>query len=387
MPSNLELETIIEDSISDAVTPDAVDDSITTEASPAEPFLDTTPEPTDASPDKTVTDSPSKAESNEVVSPGASGAAKEDEDEFAKKHGLPTQLSGGRENRIPYSRVKKIAANQAHEAVFTAQKKWQEEQAPLTAKLTEYEGKVKDYETRLTQVGQFEQVMTSQPREFLNMLSQIPAYSQFFDVVNRAVAQLNTQGGQSQVGQPAAIPDGDPMPGPNVPQADGTSIYDEAGLQKLQDWQARRIEAKLTTTYDDRLKTRLAEVEKTYLPIKQRYDQEQMIAQIIPKVRADIAAARKWPLFNENEDAITAALNDDKNLSLEGAWRQIVTPKMQANRDTMRASILDEIRKQPTNTSPQSRAVTRPGTTPTQGSGPVNLEDLIAAKVKEAGLS
>lgn len=383
MASNLELESIIEDSISDAVTPEPVEDSITTEASPSEPTLDTAPEVTEASPDKTITDSPIKAESNEVTSPGASNASKEDEDEFAKKHGLPTQLPGGRENRIPYTRVKKIAANAANEAVFTAQKKWQEEQAPILAKVTEYEGKVKDYETRLTQVGQFEQVMTTQPREFLQMLSQIPAYSEFFDLVNRAATAMQAQ---PAAGAPAAgATDG--MPQPNFPLPDGTKIYDEEGLQKLQDWQASRIEAKLSSTYDQRLKTQLAEVEKTYAPIKQRYDQEQYVASLIPKIQSDIDTARKWPQFNENEEDIVKALNADRNLSLEGAYRQVVFPKIQADRDTMRASILAEIQKQPTSTSPQARANTRPQAAPVaQGNGPVNLEDLIASKVREAGL-
>lgn len=384
MPSNLDLEAVIEDSITDAVTPDPIDESITTEASPSEPVLDTPSEVAVASPDKTIIDSPVKTESNEVASPGAAGV-KEEEDEFAKKHGLPSQLPGGRENRIPYTRVKRIAANAAAEAVSAAQKKWQEDQAPTTTKLTEYEGKVRDYEARLTEVGKFEQMMTTQPREFLNILSQIPAYSEFFDIVNRAVAQLN------QAGQPAGQPgvgtaSTEGMPQPNITLPDGSKIYDEEGLQKLQDWQASRIEAKLTTTYDDRLKTRIAEVERQYAPIKQRYDQDQYMASVIPKIQADIDEARKWPQFNENENDIVKALNSDRNLSLEGAYRQVVFPKIRADRDTMRASILAEIQKQPSNTSPQARAVTRPNAAQPTTGGPVNLEDLIASKIREAGL-
>lgn len=363
------IEDIISDSLTDAVTTDPVDAptdaAVVADTPTPDPAVTASPDATEAVVDHT------KVETSEIASPGAK-VEKSEEDEFAKKFGLPQQTIAGRENRIPYSRVKKIVEKAEKEAVAKAQKDWEGTSNP---KFAELDTKVKDYEGRLERVGQFEQVMTTQPREFLNMLSQLPAYKDFFDFVNQAIKATP----QTQSGQPAGAPAVDEMPQPDFALEDGTMVYSMDGLKKLQDWQGAQIEARLSKTYE----AKLAEVDKQYAPIRQKWEQEQALAKIAPQINKQIDEARKWPQFNENEADIVRALQADTNLSLEGAYRQVVLPKFQIDRDTMRHSLLEEIKKVPQSTATPARGATKPNQVPV---GPRSTEDIIMDKLKEAGL-
>lgn len=363
--SNLDLESVIEDSLTDATTLDATD-------APVEG--DTPAEGTDTTPTDEVapegTDDSTEVSSSEVSSPAGRGAAPAVEDEFAKRHGLPQQGAAGRENRIPYTRVKKIVDKAEKEAVAKAQKEWETKTNPT---LAEFQGKVQDYEGRLEKVAQFEHVMVNQPQEFLEMLSKVPAYKEFFDWVRQAASA----GVQQQPAEGAA---GGGMPQPDEQLADGTMVYSMEGLQKLQDWQGKQIEGRLTKAYD----ARLAEVQKRYDPIRQRYEQEQHLAAIVPQIQRQIDEARQWPQFTENEEAITAALQANPNLSLEGAYRQVVIPKFQSSRDSMRTSILAEIQKKPVSSGTPVRGATRP--TQVANNQHQSMEDLIKAQIDAAGL-
>jgi hypothetical protein len=174
------LEEIIEDSLTDAITEPISDDvaSVDTGVTPdPEVAPEGQPEPQDAT------------DSTEVGSPASKPAEAAPVDEFDKRFGLPGQQPGGRENRIPYTRVKAMVKKAEEDSKANALKEFQ-------PRLTEFEAKVKDYEGRLTQVAQFEQIMTQDPDRFLGMLSQLPAYKNFFDTV-AALAQ----GGQPQQAQ------------------------------------------------------------------------------------------------------------------------------------------------------------------------------------------
>jgi hypothetical protein len=238
MPSPIDLQSVIEDSLTDAISEPEVE-------APIESTSEQTGEEvtSEDSSDKTVVDSPSKAEqeSSEVSSPAAKTVTTtEEEDEFAKTHGLPPQLPGARENRIPYSRVKKIAANHAKAEIEKAKKAWESEKSPLAAKVAELEPKLAEYETKFTQ---FTQVMDTNPKEFLNYLSTKPAYKEFFEFINKAVQVMQSQPqgqAQSQTSAPAADPAAEPMPQPDYKMEDGTMVYSMEGLQKLQDWQGRQ---------------------------------------------------------------------------------------------------------------------------------------------------
>src|SRR6266851_4226042 len=147
-----DLSEIIADSITDvelADDPTQVEEPTTTDTEPVE----ATPEAEPAPVEPVVPETPA------VPSP----ASKDDVkplDDFEKKYGITALSSSGRENRIPYPRVKKIAEKAVKDAQTSWTKGLETSHVPI-AKFQELDTKVKDYEARLSQVAEFEKVMTT----------------------------------------------------------------------------------------------------------------------------------------------------------------------------------------------------------------------------------
>jgi hypothetical protein len=337
-----DLESVIEDSLTDAELPQepTTDEQVDQEALPEAP--EASPESPEGTPEAT-----------EATSKGDD--SKSPQDEFEKRVGFSQFTSSGRENRIPYSRVKKIT----EKAISDARKEWETTSTPkfsdLETKLKDYEPKLKDYESRLQQVQEFERIMVSDPERFLGMLSKIPAYQGIFDRLT-----------QPEVAQ-STVPVSDDMPQPDYKFPDGTVGYSMEGIRALQEW--NRAQAK---------KDALAEIEKSYGPLRKSYEEYQRVQSIVPQVQAQIAEARKWNLFNESEPEIVEALKNNPSWSLERAYQHVVLPKLQTqaqvSRDQIRAEVLSELKKAPKATSVTTGA-TRPKPA---GAGPRSLEQVIA---------
>lgn len=353
----LDLENVIEDAVQDATEPEAVEETPsqeTQEAAP-EPSGETTAETTEG-----------EADSSEVASPAAKqeAAAPPVPDEFAKKHGLQPQAPGQRENRLPYSRVKKIVENAERKAA-----------EPFQAQLAERDTKIKEYEERLTKVGEFEHIMIQEPAQFLEMLNKIPAYHQIFSQLERKGAAQP----EAQAQAPAPVQDDMPQPDQKLP--DGSMVYSMEGLKALNAW--NREQAK---------REALAEVQKTYGPLQEQWEAQQRVQALLPQVERQIQEARSWPGFSDAEDAIVEALQKNPTMSLEGAYRHVVLPKLQAQaeaaktdekklREEIRKQVLADLKKAPTSTSAPSQGVKpRPAST-----GPRSLEDVIAESIQGAG--
>lgn len=338
-----DLNEIIEDSITDAELPvETVED---------------TPVDVEAAPE-VVEDAPvDDAVTDEVASP----AAQAEKDEFEKKFGIPGMSSSGRENRIPYSRVKKITEKAVADGVAAKLKEFEPQLAERDAKITDYEG-------RLAKVSEFEQVMVTNPDQFLSMLQQLPVYKPFFDKLNAA----NAGQVQQDVAAASGVTVTDDMPTPDQQLSDGTMVYSMDGLKALNAW--NRTQARKET---------LAEVDKQFGPMQKAWNEhkasQDRMNVIIPQVQQQMADARTWPMFNENEAEIVKALQATEKLSLEGAYRQVVYPKLVADRTRMREEILKEVKQAPRATSvtaPSSKAVSA---TPT---GPRELTDVILDSIK-----
>lgn len=342
------LEDVIVSSIEDAVTePDSTPDIDTSDDS----FVEASTDPTTSTPDDATTEGATDDSSIEVASPAAKSAeTKTDDakDDFEKRFGIPATSSGGRENRIPYSRVKKIVA-----------KREKEIESEYTPRITEYETKVKDYETRLTQVAQFEHIMANEPEKFVGMLKTLPAYKDYFDKLEAAAT--------AKPAEPATpIDPNSDMPQPNQKLADGSMVYDMEGIKALNEW--NRAKARQEA---------LAEVNKIYGPIQQQFEAQRKLQEVMPQIQRQIDEARKWPMFQENEDEIAKALNADKALTLERAYQQVVYPKLATSKDQLRQEILKELKRAPTATSAPTGAV-KPAPAKT---GPRSLEDVIQEQV------
>jgi hypothetical protein len=358
--SYTDLTSTIEDAIQDAElpTPELTEDPTPTES------LETAPEPVEE------TTEPSQ-ETTEVSSPAQSSSDVKPTDDFDKKFGLTPQSSSGRENRIPYHRVKKITEKAVSDALAAKAKEYETGYVP-TSKVQEYETRIKQYEANLTKVAEFEHVMVKEPIKFLKMLAQLPQYDQIFNPP-----------AQAQVQEQVQPPVGDDMPQPDQTMPDGSSVYSLEGLKKLTEWTERRAEER---AYNRVIK----EVDQRYAPLKESYDSYQRVQAVIPQVQQQIAEARTWPMFTENEDSITKALQDNPHFTLERAYQAVVWPKFQAERerltseakvskDSVRAEVLAELKKAPRSTSVSTQSTKASQ----QPSGePRSIEDVIRDSIK-----
>jgi hypothetical protein len=328
MADQFELEGVIEDAVNDATTPEQTEYTETTEATDgvADTTVDTTAETTEEV-------------SSQAPAPGAV-TQEEAKDDFADRYGIQPNSVTGRENRIPYSRVKKIVERAEKEAIAKAKK---EAEGGFAPRVTELDAKVKDYEGRLQKVAEFENMIETQPQQFLDFLSTLPAYKEFFTYIQQLAAQA-----QSPQQQDQSYLDTSTMPQPDERLADGSMVYSLKGLAARDEWLAKQVEAKAIRAAEERLS-------KRYDPIEKQWQAEQRRAQAIPIIQKQIAEARQWPHFTEHEAEIIEALKADANLSLDGAYRQVlqktVLPKIQADRDTMRKEILEELKKKPVSTA------------------------------------
>lgn len=338
-----DLENVISDSLTDAMDPEPAE--ATAEVDTSSESLGETP--ADTAPEADASSDVASGDEAQQASPVA--------DEWAKKHGVAPQQPGQRENRLPYSRVKKIVENAEKRAV-----------EPLQAKVVEFEAKVKDYEERLTRVGEFERVMVQEPVQFLEMLNQIPAYAQIFSQLQR----------KDEAAAGAATPAVDPyegMPQPDETLPDGSKVYSLKGLAARDEWNRQQAKKEI-----------LAEVQQQFGPILDERQARQRYEAMIPQVQKQIEEARTWPQFKENEDAIVAALAANDKLSLEGAYRQVVLPRFQTDekklRDEIRKQVLADLKKAPATSAPVGGTRPRPVS---QSSGPRNLEDVIKESMGE----
>jgi hypothetical protein len=341
------LENVIEDSINDSVNPD------TTPEVDATPEVDTDVTSPAAAVNDEVTDAvDAPVEDSQVPAPGS--PATKQQDDFDKKYGLQSQSVTGRENRIPYSRVKKIVAKAEAEA-----NKFKTELDTIKPRFTEYETKVQDYESRLERVAQFEEILQNDPKQFLTMLSKVPAYKEFFDFVNQAVS------GQAAPAGAVAAP---------VDQPDG--LYSMEGLKKLLAWQADQVEQRT-----------IKQVEQRYAPIEQAWQSQEQMARIVPVVEKQIAEARTWDRFSELEPRIVEILKADKNINLDRAYmkayQEVIVPQLRTDKDKMRADLLAEIQKAPKASSPAAMPV-KPKAV--QSDKPRSIEQIIKDEIEASGI-
>jgi hypothetical protein len=242
----------------------------------------------------------------------------------------------GRENRIPYSKVRRIIEN--------GLKKGRDAQ---TAEQARIEAEARSYRE---QVDQLRQGVQGDPEAFLRELSQVdPRYAAF---LQRQAAQAEAQAA------PAAVE----MPQPDIRLPDGSQTYSLDGLRRLMAWNAAQVEAKV----EQRLKP-LAEREREAAERARHDEARQQMAQ---RTSALIDEAATWPGFTDAEGDILAALQADSaeaarlgqrpKLTLEGAYRKVVIGRLSTDRTKMREELLRELQAAPKSTATGRAATDAP---------------------------
>ena len=169
--------------------------------------------------------------------------------------------------------------------------------------------------------------LVEQQHRFFQWLDSDPegAYNYLSDYLTRAGA-LKPKNGQSQPAKPE-------RPQPLVVPETGQRFYTaEATEQIVQQALQQAMEEKLGP-----LQSRL-----------QEFDQERTLGQARAQARAQIVEAETWPYYKDHEGAILTAMEKDKRLSLEGAYRRVVLPQI---RTLERQAVLAEMNQKPAATT------------------------------------
>jgi hypothetical protein len=387
---NVDLTDVITDAVNDAAIPD--DPISETEIVP-EPIPQTEveipgPEPVVESTDAPTSDADATVSPESTSTAISSPAANKTQTEADKLDGIQQMGINGRENRIPYSRVKKITENAVNGAVseiaetvlgrkLNTGEKAVDAVKAYVARLPELETKVTDYEARLEKVGQVEDIMINDAPRFLQMLRGVPQYKEFFDFVEQAYAQ---QSGQAPAQQPAAQPVGhtaagvapEGMPEPDEELSDGSKVYSLQGLQRLLDWKAAQVEQQVEQKISKQF-------EERYAPMHADWNERRRVEAAMPVIRKKLEEAHTWPLFTENQDEITEYMAKNPQASLELSYQSVVFPKLLSTRTQARQEVIKDMQKAPTSTSVPVRAATKPN--PPSANPNRTLEDVIRESV------
>jgi len=279
----------------------------------------------------------------------------DDADELEKELaalGIHPPVEGQRENRLPYSRMVKIFRN--------AQKKW------VTAhqtELKERDTKLTASQERLQNMEAVDKLIANDPDRYLRMLAAIhpDKYSRFLDGSK-----------PTEVKSAPPVVESSPPPAPDAEFPDGSKGYSPEGLQKLLAWQAQQVETRTLARADETFTRRFG-------PIEQRWKNEQVIEERRPMVQAMIARNKKvWgEHFKDGDPEILKFMNDHPEVPFDAAVSQVLVPRIQAERNTMRADILKEI-----NTKPKAAAKSAPTVGGGGGvTGPRSLEDIVRESI------
>jgi len=210
-----------------------------------------------------------------------------------------------------------------HEATLATQR--QEHQAEIARLREQTDTQLREAQ----QQAQLLQLAETDPDRFLDALAKAdPRYAQ-------RIAGRNGGNGNGH-GEPVR----GGMPPPDAQLPDGSVGYSHEGLKALLDWHASQVQAQM---------------EQRYAPVLQDHEARAAYQAAESRVRTKVTAALQWPGFAEAQADIAAALRADRTLDLHGAYMRVVVPKLQANRDAMRAEILAEIQGKPlkvTSTTP-----------------------------------
>jgi hypothetical protein len=210
----------------------------------------------------------------------------------------------------------------------------------------QHQQELQSYQTR----AQLLDVADQDPQRFLQALAAAdPRYAQ---LLNGAI-QGNGNGHQA----PAADPNAD-MPEPDAQFADGSVGYSPAGLRKLLDWNANNVESRIA---------------QRYRALEEKHQVDEQMRGAVGRVQQKVQNAMQWEGFADNQNEIAAVLKANRQMSLDDAYRQVVLPKLKADRNTMRAQLLAEINGKPARVT---------GTTPGAGVPPAVLSDDIESVIK-----
>jgi hypothetical protein len=334
----------------------------------------------------------SKSEPRETTPAVVADKAAVDEDDFDS---VPETVEGefGRKkpNSIPHKRVKAMIAKSEQKVIAQVAKALGITKAEAEVKLddvlghvTETSTKYKDVDMRLQNVTNVEEIMANEPDRFIRMLAEAnkDGYGKFLKVFEAA---------QEAPTQPAAQATlsaaNDPEPEPDYPLKDGAGnvigyTHSVESQKKHNEWRDRAYDRKFQAALEARFKP-IEEARKKEVEAEQKRQRGlELKKQAEAKIDKKLEGMAKWPQFKENEAAILDALTKDPTRAPEDVYMEVILPKIQADRNTMREELLAEINGKPRKTS----AATSTAAAKADGGKEKSTADFARESLKEAGL-
>lgn len=238
--------------------------------------------------------------------------------------GLEKEMAGKRDNRIPHSRVKKIAENAAKAAEARVEAKYAQFNTP-------------EFRNERTAMN----VADQDPERFLKAMAQAdPRYAELL-AGSRALGGGGGEvaavpGAKPKAKPQAEIPDGDIEP--DIQLSDGTLGYSAEAQQKREE----RLGARLRAEFEEILGERMKGLE----PVEKEHRQRTLRKEAESRVEAKIEKARKWPAFEALQEDIANVISEASRrgeyLDLYDAYIQVAVPKFQKDEAAIRAQIVAE---------------------------------------------
>jgi len=341
-----DLEAIIAAQVAEAEQTGEVPDDPSAHIDPDEGEVET--EVVEEKPDgKTTSDARNQSAKTKTDETPALGDPKpESEDDIDKTPALDQRK---RENRIPHGRVVKMVETGVKKFVREVLGKDPEANKPLVeqvksyvTRLPELETKVKAYEEEVAPMRSLGQIMATDGKKFIQILQS--AYpEQYRDLFGPPPPPAEFK------------PDYSTMPAPDYKLPDGSMTYSLEGNKKLMEWNTQQIIAKV------REEAR-AEVEKTNKPFSDSIAAQKQISAANQRIATQMAEARTWDGFQENEkeiiDVINKATAEKRRISIDTAYAQVMNSKRKAaeesakvDKEKLRKEILAEIKAAPNATA------------------------------------
>lgn len=309
---------------------------------------------------------PDGGETGGTVSAPATDAVKpavSDADPLTKdleELGLKAPEDGQRENRIPYSRVRKIVEN--------AQKKVE---ARFTTERDETKTRLTTAETKAAQLDAVDKLIASDPDRYLSLLATLhPVYKKFTQP--QVVAPPAAKAPEPVVEQP---------PPPDHKFEDGSMGYTQEGYQRLVAWQMKQAEDKAVARMEKQYAERLG-------PLEQNWKTQQANAALQPVINAQIERNKAiWGKAFEDEykldskSEIFTYMQANPLVPFDAAVAAVLAPRAAAaaakplDRDAMRKSILDELNGRPAAAVKGVGGPKKPASD--VSTGPRSMEDVI----------
>lgn len=213
------------------------------------------------------------------------------------------------------------------------------------------------------------EVADQNPEVFLRVLSEDPRFQpllqQMFGAAPVAEKPATAHGQSTD-----AVSD---RPQPDVLFPDGSVGFSAQATEKLLAWQTQEFERKFQKSLEDRVGALTGEIK----PVLEKHRGQVLFQEAVSRQRVVVENARqKWPGFAQHEAAVRDHLlrPGNENVSLEEAYREVVVPKMQSDREQIRKEVMAEM-----GTQKAKAANPGPKATGAAPEGKRTLDQIIAA--------